>query len=74
MVKPNSAELPRIAKDQAAFGLLENEVIMFSSAKVRFLDPQVSGHAQMQTEKIVSGKLQQNLLSARNGTEEARAS
>ena len=74
MVKPNASELPGIAKDEAAFGLLENEVIMFSGAKVRLLDPHVSGHAQMQAEKIVSRKLQQNLLSARNGTKEARAS
>ena len=74
MVKPNATELPGIAKDEAAFGLLENEVIMFSGTKVRLLDPHVSGHAQMQAEKIVSRKLEQNLLSACNGTEEARAS
>ena len=74
MVKPNASELPGIAKDEAAFGLLENEVIMFSGTKVRLLDPHVSGHAQMQAKKIGSRKLQQNLLSARNGTEEARAS
>ena len=74
MVKPNATELPGIAKDEAAFGLLENEVIMFPGAKVRLLDPHVSGHAQMQAEKIVSRKFQQNLLSACNGTEEACAS
>ena len=74
MVKPNASELPGIAKDQAALGLLENEVIMFPGAKVRLFDSHVSGHAQMQAEKIVSRKFQQNLFSACNGTEEACAS
>lgn len=54
MVKTNASELAGIAKDEAAFGLLENEVIMFSSAKVRLLDAHVSGHAQMQPEQIAS--------------------
>jgi len=71
MVKPNASELPGIAKDESAFGLLENEVIMLPGAKARLLDSHVSGHAQMQAEKIVSRKLQKNLLSACNRTEEA---
>lgn len=47
VMETDPAELPRIAKDEGALLLKQNQMIVFSRAMARRFDPQRAGHAEM---------------------------
>ena len=64
VMKTHVTELPRIGKHERAFSLVQNEMIMFSRLKVGRFNMRLSGHAEMNAERIVAGKFEEHLLSA----------
>ncbi len=64
-MKTDATELPRVAKDERAFLLREDEVIMFLRAKSAGLEAELAAHAEMKAEPVVAGEDEEHLLAAR---------
>ena len=63
MMKSDATKESRIAEDQSALCLMEDEVVMFLRAKGLRLDAQFSSHAEMDSDPITAGKFEQHLFS-----------
>jgi len=70
VMKTNPAELSRIAEDERAVFLAENEVIVFLRSKTRRFRAEFAAHSKMNSKPIAFGKDKEHLLSARGGTEQ----
>jgi len=58
----DSAKLTRVREDEGALDLIEDEMVVSVGTKIRRLNPNVSGHAEMQAEPVVAGGLKQHSL------------
>src|SRR5260370_135654 len=65
MIKPDSAELARVGENKRASALKQNEMIVFGRSIISRLDPDFSGHAEMNAEPIILGKFEEHPFSAR---------
>jgi hypothetical protein len=74
VVKSDAAKEARIAKDQGAFRLMKNKMVVLLRSKAGRLSPQVSGHPEMNARPAVAGKLEEHLFSPRLGSKKARPS
>ena len=72
-MKPNPAEEAGIAENEGAFDLVENEMIVVFRAKSRRLNPQLSGHAEMDPNPVAAGKLEEHLFSPGQRTDKPTA-
>jgi len=73
VMKPNPAEEAGIPENEGAFHLVENEVIVVFRAKSRRLNPQLSGHAEMDPDPVAARKFEEHLFSPAEGTKKAAA-
>ena len=73
MMKADAAEEARIAEDEGAFRLPEDEVVVFADSEIRRLDPHGAAHAEVKAEPVLAGEFEEHLFPARDGTEELRA-
>jgi len=65
MIKPDPAELARVGENKCASTLKQNEMIVFGRSIISRLDPDFSGHAEMNAEPIILGKFEEHPFSAR---------
>ena len=63
MMKSDATEKPRVAKNERAFRLLENEMVVFLGLKAGWFDAQFSSHSEMNPDPVVSGKFEEHLFS-----------
>ena len=70
LVKADATKLSGIGKDQRAYVLVQNEVIVLSGTKGRRFNPQFAAHAEMDSNPIPGGEFEQHLLPPCKGTEE----
>ena len=73
VMKPNPAEEPGIPENEGMFHLVENEMIVVFRAKSRRLNPQLSGHAEMDSDPVATGKFEEHLFSPGRRTEKSAA-
>lgn len=66
----NPPELPRIAENQRTLALLEHKVIVFPGAEICRLDPELAGHAEMDSDPVITREDEEHLLPAGFGAEE----
>ena len=71
VVKTDPAKLPRVAEDERARFLPQDEVIVLFSTKISCFRPEFAAHSQMNSEPVVPRKHKQYLLSTRAGTEQS---
>lgn len=62
MMKTSAAEEPGVTENERPPGLVQNQVVVFLSAKIRRLYPQFSGHAKMNADPIPAGKFEKHLF------------
>ena len=63
-MKADVTELARIGEDERALLLIQDEMIVFTRAKIARFDVRFAGHAEMNAEPVVAGKFEQHLFSA----------
>jgi len=73
VVESNAAELARVGKDKCALSLKQDEMIVFRWPIIRRLDANLARHAEMNSEPIVAGELEEHPFPARMRTEKFRA-
>lgn len=73
VVKANSPELPRIAKNERAFRLLQDKVVMFAGAESGGLSPHCSAHPEMNSKPAAAREAKEHLFPAGDGTSQLRA-
>src|SRR5205807_3162036 len=73
MMKSDATEKPRVAKNERAFRLLENEVVVFLGSKAGWFDAQFPSHSEMDPDPVASGKFEEHLFSPGLRTEKACA-
>ncbi len=73
MVKSNAAKEARVAKNEGAFRLVKNKMVMLLWSKAGCFDAQFSGHAEMNADPIGVGKFEEHLLSPGFRTKKAGA-
>src|SRR6266480_1831583 len=85
MIKADPAELARVGENKRAFALKQNEMIVFAGSIIRLLDPDLSGHAEMNSEPapnafaspdyfgVVAGKFEEHPFPTRMRAEKFRA-
>src|SRR6266581_5022523 len=71
MIKADPAELARVGENKRAFALKQNEMIVFAGSIIRLLDPDLAGHAEMNSEAVVPGKFEEHPFSARVRAEQS---
>ena len=69
-MKTDPSKLPRIAKNQRALLLLQDEMIVFPSAKSGGLDPQLAAHAEVNPEPVIAREDEEHLFPTRFRAEE----
>jgi hypothetical protein len=69
VVKSDAPEKAGVAENKRAFRLVQHKVVVFLRLKSRRFDPQFPGHAQMKTDPITAGKLEEHLFSPRFRTQ-----
>ena len=69
MMKPDPAKLPGIGENKRAFALKQNEMIVFAGSIIRGLDPDLSGHAEMNSKPHSAGELKEHPFAPRVRTE-----
>ena len=86
MVKSDAAKEARIAKDQGAFGLMKNKMIVLLRSKAGRLNPQFSGHPEVNAGPtpnvfaspyffgVGAGEFVEHLFSPRRGAQKFLAS
>src|SRR4051812_37571925 len=63
MVKADPAEEASIAKDERPLRLPQNKVVVLFRPETGRLDPQFSGHAKVNADRVPAGELEQHLFS-----------
>src|SRR6266403_1823370 len=69
MIKADPAELARVGEDERAFALKQNEMIVFAGSIIRGLDPDLSGHAEMNSKPHSAGEFKEHPFAPRARTE-----
>src|SRR5688572_18702987 len=62
-MKADASEEARVAKNESAFCLMQNQVVMFFGTEAGRLDAQFPGHAKMNPKPIPAGKFKEHLFS-----------
>src|SRR6266581_2805734 len=65
MIKADPAELARVGEDERAFALKQNEMVVLSRAIIRGLDPDLSSHAEMNSEPHSAGEFKEHPFAPR---------
>lgn len=74
MMEPNASEETRVAENEGALRLVQDEVIVFLRLKAAGLDAEFAGHTEMDPNPITSGEFEQHLFSPRRGAQKFVAS
>src|SRR4051794_15296200 len=72
-VKSHAAKEAGVAKDQGAFRLVKNKVVVLLRSESRRVDAQFPGHAEMNANPIGPGEFEEHLLSPGFGAQEPGA-
>ena len=64
VVKEDPTELPRVAKNEHSLCLSQDKVVVLSRNNIYRIDPERSGHPQMDSVYIVSGELEEDAFAA----------
>ena len=70
-MKSDAAEQAGVAKNESAFRLMQDKVIVLVWSKSGRLDAQLAGHPQVNPDPISGGKFEKHLFSPRFGAQEA---
>lgn len=70
VMETDAPKLPRIAKDERAFSLAEDEVIVHSRTEAGGFGAQIAAHPEMNAKPIVAGEDEEHLFPARLGAKE----
>jgi len=62
VMKTDTPELARVSKDESAFALTQNEVVVFGGTETGIFDTDFSSHAEMNAKPVVAGKSKQHAL------------
>lgn len=73
MMEPDAAEETRVAKDESAFRLVEDEMVVVLGTKSGGLDAEFASHPEMKAEPVASRELEQHLFSPRFGADKSAA-
>lgn len=65
VLKSNTAEEPGVAKNQGAFCLAQDQVVMFFRAEIWRFDSQLSCHAKMNSDPVPAAELEKHLFAPR---------
>lgn len=69
-IQPNTAELPRIAENQALIPLCQDEMVMAAGEISGGFNAKTAGHAEMHAKPEIFGELKEHLFSMRLRTNE----
>jgi hypothetical protein len=72
-MKSHSSEQTRIAQNKGLPLLLQDKVIVFLRAEPCWFRAQFAAHAEVDSNPVSSGKLEQHLLPSSKGTQETPA-
>lgn len=72
-MEPDTPEEARVAENEGALRLMQDEVIVFVRLKPARLQSELSGHAEMDADPIIPGEFEEHLLSPRRGTHKTAA-
>ena len=68
-MKPDPAKLPGIGENKRAFALKQDEMIVFGGSIIRGLDPDLSGHPEMNSKPHSAGEFKEHPFAPRVRTE-----
>jgi len=71
-MKSDATEEARITKNESAFPLMQDKVIMFFRAEAGRFDAQLPGHAEVDADPIAAGEFEKHLFSPGFRAEKAR--
>ena len=67
VMETDAPELPRVAENERARFLLQDEMVMFAGAKAGQLDPQFAAHPEVNPQPVITGETKEHLLAPGNG-------
>src|SRR5437868_1069426 len=73
MMKSDAAKEARVAKNERAFRLMQNQMVVFFGTKAAWFDAQLAGHSEVNTEPVLVRELEEHLFSPRLRAEKAGA-
>lgn len=73
VMETDAAEEAGVAKNQSAFRLPKNEVIVLFRAEIRRFDAEFAGHPEMKADPVACREFEQHLFSPRFGAEKSAA-
>jgi hypothetical protein len=73
VMKTDATKLARVGEHKRAFALKQNEMIVFPGSMIRGRDPNLAGHAEMNSKPVVSGKFEEHPFAPRKRAEKFRA-
>src|SRR5438067_6919919 len=73
MMKSDTAKEARVAKNERAFRLMQNQMVVFFRTKAAGFDAQLAGHSEVNTEPVIARELEEHLFSPGLRAEKARA-
>jgi len=72
VMKSDATEKPRVAENERAFRLVENEMVVFLGSEPGQFDAQFSSHAEVNADPVAAGKFEKHLFSPRFRAEKTR--
>jgi len=66
VMETDTPELPRVAEDERALFLLQDEMVMFAGAEAGRLDPQFAAHPEVDSQPVIT-ETKEHLLAPRDG-------
>ena len=73
VMKADSTKKARVAENECAFALTQNEVVVLPGVKIRWLNAHGAAHAEMEAEPVCARELEEHLFPASGGAEQLRA-
>src|SRR2546423_7353817 len=73
MMKSDAAKEARVAENERAFRLMQNQMVVFLRTKAAWFDAQRAGHSEVNTDPVIARELEEHLFSPGLGAEKARA-